>query len=114
MVISFQPRARARVLYGYFDGTLKIQMSKHREFDVQDYVGGMDTLLKWAWPKTCGLTTRILPLPTIVESDEDELAAGEIEKCAAPAKLFKCRWKKAFSFATKCLSRDKMVTLASQ
>lgn len=99
MVITFQPRVRARVLYGYFDGTLKVQMSKHREFDVPDYVKQMDTLLKWAWPKTCGLTTRILPLPTIVEGEEDEIAVGEITKPTASGALIKCRWKKFLCFA---------------
>lgn len=72
MLISFQPRARARVLYGYFDGTLRVQMSQAQEFDVPDYVDRMDSLLRWAWPTTLQQTTRVVPLPTIVESDEED------------------------------------------
>lgn len=113
MVISFHPRARVRVLYAYFDGTLKVQMTKHLEFDVPDYVTQMDTLLKWAWPKTCGHTVRILPMPTIDESDEDYIAVGEIEKPATQAKLFKRSWKKIISLA-KNHPRDHSVAIVSR
>lgn len=36
LLISFHPRARARVILGYYNGTLKIQMSQHQDFDVPD------------------------------------------------------------------------------
>lgn len=113
MVISFHPRARARVLYAYFDGTLKVQMTRHWEFDVPDYVAQMNTLLRWAWPKTCGHTMRILPMPTIDESDENDIAVGKIEKPATRARLFKRSWKKIKSLARVYL-RDHSVTIASR
>lgn len=47
-------------------------MSQAQEFDVPDYVDRMDSLLRWAWPTTLQQTTRVVPLPTIVESDEED------------------------------------------
>lgn len=96
LLISFQPRARARVLSGYYDGTLKIQMSGHQEFDVPDYVGRMDGLLKWAWPHTNYMTTRIMPLPTIVEDDEqeNEIEIRNVKFCGLSSGLAKWRRKK--------------------
>lgn len=113
IVISFQPRARARVLHGYFDGTLKVLMSGHLHFDVPDYSFQMDALLKWSWPTTCGLTTRILPLPTIIEREENELAVGEIKKPTTSAASIKRRWKKLTFFASIYIPREKKATAAT-
>lgn len=75
------PRAQARVLYGYFDGTFKILMTKPQEFDVPHYVDMMDGLLKWAWPRTFSQTRRIFPPTTITESSvENEIPVEDIEK----------------------------------
>lgn len=71
MVVSFQPQARARVLYGYFDGAIKVHFTKTQAFDVPNYEKMMDYLLQWAWPLLSGRTSTIIPLPTITESDED-------------------------------------------
>lgn len=70
MVISFQPPARARILYAYFDGRIKVYMTKTQDFDGPDYWKKMDRLLQWAWPLLFGRTSRITPMPTILESDE--------------------------------------------
>lgn len=81
LIVSFMPRAQARVLYGYFDGTFEILMTKPQEFDVPHYVEMMDGLLKWAWPRTFTQTRRIFPPATITESSaENETPVEDTEK----------------------------------
>lgn len=72
-MVSSEPRARARVLYGYFDGRLRVQFSKAQELDTPSYIEAMNILLQWAWPRARKSTRMIrLPLPAIFESDEEE------------------------------------------
>lgn len=96
------------MLYGYWDGTLKVQMSKHQEFDVPDYVDRMDALLKWAWPQTCGLTTRIMPLPTITEEeDENEIQVEDVKTCGLLAECEKWHWRKRWQSLVTITRRQK-------
>ena len=100
-MVSFQPRARARILYGYFDGNLKIQLSRVQDFCVPRYNDMMTTLLRWAYPMTCGLTTKSVPMPTISERDEVERVEKHCERLSLHEKLSslhtvleECHWRK--------------------
>ncbi|KAJ5574125.1 uncharacterized protein N7459_008552 [Penicillium hispanicum] len=105
MVISFHPQERARVMCGYFDGTLKVQFTKFQEFDGFDVVDMRSYLLQWAWPVTCDRTTRfIASLPPIPENAEDgiidEKAGITDQKEAEPVAPKKWRFRqKLLSFA---------------
>lgn len=61
------------MLYGYFDGELRVQFSKAQELDIPSYIEAMNTLLEWAWPRA-RKSTRVIrpPLPTIGDHDEEE------------------------------------------
>ncbi|KAJ5105013.1 hypothetical protein NUU61_002360 [Penicillium alfredii] len=82
LIISFQPRARARVLYGWFlDGRLHVAFTKAENFEVPEYPQMMDALLRWAWPKVVENTTRDTNLPTISErlDEDDESTESSLE-----------------------------------
>jgi hypothetical protein len=108
LVVSFLPRAQARVLYAYFDDkTFKIQMTKLQEFDVLHYVDVMDALLKWACPRASSQTRRVIPPPTIPESSaEDETPVEVIEK-----KSFLSKWLSRI--VHRACARKKVVTKAA-
>ncbi|KAL2219333.1 hypothetical protein M432DRAFT_668399 [Thermoascus aurantiacus ATCC 26904] len=55
LVISFLKPARARVLQGYFDGTLKIQFTKLYDFNVPNYTDLMNCLLRWGYATRMGI-----------------------------------------------------------
>ncbi|KGO63953.1 hypothetical protein PITC_013210 [Penicillium italicum] len=75
MIIAFDQRCCARVLYGYFDGRFQVQFTpvlNFKEFtevssstlegymdqiDKKKYYGMMHSLLRWAWPLGHHLTT---------------------------------------------------------
>lgn len=73
MVISFLPKARVRILYGYFDqDRLKVAYTQALNFDADDYAAKMDILLQWAWPEAVADNSKPIPLPTILDDEEDE------------------------------------------
>jgi hypothetical protein len=45
--------ARAQVLYAYFDGTIKVQITKGRDFGGDNYT---EMMLRWAFATTHGNT----------------------------------------------------------
>lgn len=50
--------ARARVLYGYFEGNaLKVVITKAHDFNVANYAEMMSYILRWASPRLHGNTT---------------------------------------------------------
>ncbi|PYH89403.1 hypothetical protein BO71DRAFT_403087 [Aspergillus ellipticus CBS 707.79] len=69
LVLSFVRPARVRVLYGYFDETLKIQATVPQDFNVPEYPVMMNYLVRWAHPDIAG-DTRTPCLPPISEDDE--------------------------------------------
>lgn len=103
MVVSFQPRARVRILYAYFDGAIKVHFTKIQEFEGPDYEKMMDCLLRWSWPLLSGRTSTIIPLPTIAESDKESEEERPLErkesvkKPASPKR--QCIKKRVCSFA---------------
>ncbi|OJJ45353.1 hypothetical protein ASPZODRAFT_2109743 [Penicilliopsis zonata CBS 506.65] len=89
MIVTIDPRGKARVLWAYFDGTLHVQFSRLLDFgqfaiqppsgkrylnciDVRKYFEMMDILVKWAWPVIQGDTTRPFALPPIAESSDED------------------------------------------
>ncbi|PYI02970.1 hypothetical protein BO78DRAFT_422005 [Aspergillus sclerotiicarbonarius CBS 121057] len=74
LVFSFVRPARVRVLYGYFEGTLKVQATKLQDFNVPNYIQMMESLLRWGSPTIYGDTRMAAPLPPISEpiSEHDE------------------------------------------
>lgn len=57
LVISFLKPAQARVVQGYFDGKLNIQISKLYDFNVSGYVDVMNSLIRWGCAVPQGDTT---------------------------------------------------------
>lgn len=73
MVISFLPKSRVRILYGYFDqDRLKVAYTQALNFDADDYASKMEILLQWAWPEAIADNSKPIPLPTILDDEEDE------------------------------------------
>ncbi|KAL1985162.1 hypothetical protein VTN96DRAFT_8184 [Rasamsonia emersonii] len=80
LVISFLKPARARVLQGYFDGTLKIQFTKLYDFNVPIYTDLMNCLLRWGYANPHGNTTLGTSLPVISEdADDDDTFHGKMD-----------------------------------
>lgn len=84
LIISFQPRAQARILYGYYDESLKVGISRVVDFDTSQYLDQMDSLLRWAFPTPYTSTTKPVPLPTIMESEDDVSHAEEMGRQQRP------------------------------
>lgn len=84
LIISFQPRAQARILYGYYDDSLKVGISRLVDFDTSKYLDKMDSLLRWAFPTPYTSTTKPVPLPTIMESEDEVFHAEEMRRQQRP------------------------------
>lgn len=74
LIISFLQPAQARVLQGYFDGRLKIQLTKLYDFNipVSEYKDLMTSLIRWGEAIAEGNTTLKESLPVISEDVENE------------------------------------------
>lgn len=51
---------------------LKVAYTEAIDFDTDDYDTNMRTLLQWAWPKVKSDTSKPVPLPTILEENEED------------------------------------------
>ena len=89
------------MLHGYYDGTLKVQSTEAQKIDISNYNRMMETLLYWSWPVTCARTTKIIPMPTIHESDMEHI----VEKVESqPLVVVRKEWylkRKLLSFASR-------------
>lgn len=65
------PGAQARVLYGYFDGKLKVQYTELQQVTTSNFEDMIGSLLKWSLPTIDGDTTDVVTLPIIEEEDEE-------------------------------------------
>lgn len=72
LIITMFPGAQVRVLYGYFDGKLKVQYTELQQVTTSNFEDMIGSLLKWSLPTTNGDTTDVVTLPTIPEEDEEE------------------------------------------
>jgi hypothetical protein len=72
LVISFMMPARAQVLQGYFNGTLKIQFTKFINFNIPNYTELVNSLLRWGYATAHGNTTLETSLSEISEKAEDD------------------------------------------
>ena len=79
LVISFLQPARARVLQGYFNGTLKIQLTELYNFNIPnfnipipDYKDLMTSLIRWGEAIALGNTTLKESLSVISEEAEED------------------------------------------
>lgn len=85
------PGAQARVLYGYFDGKLKVQYTELQQVTTSNFEDMIGSLLKWSMPTMDGVTTDVVTLPIIEEGDEeaDDIVTSPpktIEKTQSPTK----------------------------
>lgn len=65
------PGAQVRVLYGYFDGKLKVQYTELQQATTSNFEDMIGSLLKWSLPTIDGDTTDVVTLPVIEEEDEE-------------------------------------------
>ncbi|KAJ5570457.1 uncharacterized protein N7459_009887 [Penicillium hispanicum] len=72
LVVSFYLGGQARVLYGVFDGTLRIQYTEVQRITTENFDEKMMQLLRWALPAMHADTTDIVTLPAIEEGEEEE------------------------------------------
>ncbi|KAJ5835042.1 hypothetical protein N7447_001068 [Penicillium robsamsonii] len=63
MIVVFDQKCCARVLYGYFDEFIQVRLSTLNGYmdpiDEEKYYDVMHSLLRWAWPFDHHFTTQV-------------------------------------------------------
>lgn len=68
-----------RILQGYFDGHLNVQMSRLYNFDVSDHQEVMDLFVRWLMPMAHGDTTLSLSCPGMNTTTQETISTEETE-----------------------------------
>ncbi|KAJ5149424.1 hypothetical protein N7448_001002 [Penicillium atrosanguineum] len=108
LVTTIYRRGYVRVIYGYMDGTLKIQYTEPQQITVDNFESMMKKLLQWNLPETQGDPTKVVTLPTIQEEEEDPTV--QVTQISKTAQLTKQEITQINNFLQRCLEPRSSLT----